>query len=79
MKYTEETIFKTRQWFAGNSFACIAEAVSGKVKVNDLARYIKDCEADAMSALNGEQDHTFAFLQRAHFIQTGESVPLLSK
>lgn len=79
MKYTEETIFKTRQWFASNSFACIAEAASGKVKVNDLARYIKDCEKNAMSALNGEFDHTFTFRQLAHFIQTGESVPLLSK
>ena len=75
---TQETITKTRHWFADNSKACIAEAESGAVFVNDLASYRRSCESDASDALVGEFDHTFTFRQRAYFIQTGESVPLFN-
>lgn len=72
-----ETIQATRQWFADNAQACIDEAVSGAVKVNDLHGYIKSQERLIEEDLAGVWDHTFTFLQRAYYIQTGESVALL--
>lgn len=78
VELTEETIQKTREWFANNARECIEEVRSGKVKVNDPEAYFTWCEERAKSALNGGIDHTFTFLQRAYFIQTGKSIPLLS-
>lgn len=74
---TEETIQKTRQWFADNALACIAEVESGKVRVNDPERYFANKRQDHTDFLAGKYDHTFAFLQRAHYLQTGESVAFL--
>lgn len=74
---TDETINATRQWFADNAQACIDEAVRGDVRVNDLAGYTAQQLERAASSLRGEGDHTFTFLQRAHYIQTGECVTLL--
>lgn len=76
---TEETILKTRKWFSDNSLACIEEAESGKVFVNDLNDYREWNLQSSEAALKGEHDHTFTFLQRAHYIQTGESVPMFSR
>jgi hypothetical protein len=79
VELTAETIQRTRQWFADNAQACIDGAESGRTQVNDLGRYVawrRQCIADSLA---GKGDHTFAFLQRAHFIQTGESVPLLAR
>lgn len=73
---TEETIQKTRKWFSDNAIACIEEAKSGKVYVNDLERYTKLNLKSSKEYLEGSHQITFTFLQRAHFIQTGESVPL---
>ncbi|KAF1011077.1 MAG: hypothetical protein E5299_01498 [Burkholderia gladioli] len=75
---TDETIKKTRQWYADNAAHCIAEAESGTVRVNDLDEYRKWRQQQAARSLDGLDDHTFAFLQRAYFIQTGESVPLFA-
>lgn len=74
---TTETIQATRQWFADNNQACIDEVVSGDMKVNDLIGYIERQEQLIDECLSGVWDHTFTFLQRAYFIQTGESVALL--
>ena len=74
---TTETIQSTRQWFADNAQACIDEAVSGDVKVNDLIGYIERQEQRIDECLSGVWDQTFTFLQRAYYIQTGESVALL--
>lgn len=79
MKLTPETIHATRQWFADNALACIAEVESGDVKVNNRERYFSQCRQRHADALAGKGDHTFAFRQRAHYIQTGECVPLLPK
>ena len=72
-----ETRQKTREWFRDNAFACIAEAESGVVKVNDLPKYKRQQAQRADGAMRGDYDHTFAFLQRAHFIETGECRALL--
>lgn len=75
----EETIQETRKWFHDNSLACIEEAKSGKVFVNDIEYYSKWRTEQAKEYMEGKSDRTVAFLQRAYFIQTGESVALLSK
>jgi hypothetical protein len=75
---TPETIQATRQWYADNAQACIAEAESGEVFVNDLPSYIAWRKESAADSLAGKYDHSLSFLQRAYFIQTGISVPILS-
>lgn len=77
VKLTEETILKTRIWFHDNSLACIEEVRSGMVRVNDSESYFRWREEEARNAIDGKIDHTLTFLQRAHFIQTGECVALL--
>lgn len=74
---TQETILKTRQYYADNAEACIAEAVSGEVRVNDLPSYIIRCEQRGADSLAGKNDHTFTFIQMAWYIQSGECVSLL--
>jgi len=76
-KITQESILKAREWFADNYDACIEEAASGAVFVNDLPSYIIWREKQKAEVLAGKHDHTFTFMQKAHYIQTGESVALL--
>lgn len=77
IKLTQETIQATRQWFADNALACIAEVQDGSVRVNDQERYFARCRQNHAEALAGAYDHSLAFLQRAHYIQTGECPALL--
>lgn len=77
VELTEESILKTREWFANNAKECIDEVRCGKVKVNDPESYFQWCETRIKDALTGRNDHSVTFLQRAYFIQTGESVALL--
>lgn len=77
VELTEETIIKTREWFAQNCLDCIEEAESGEVSVNDLDEYRKWRLQSREDDLSGKNDHTVTFLQRAYFIQTGECVALL--
>lgn len=74
---TDATIMATRKWFADNQTACMNEVVSGQVKVNNIKSYFEYCRQSAQDALDGKWDHTFAFMQRAHTIQTGECIPFL--
>lgn len=75
---TNDTIRKTCAWYAKNQQGCIDEAQSGKVKVNDLQSYIIECEQLKQQYLNGEFEAGLWFWQRAYFIQSGHSVPMLS-
>lgn len=78
---TVETLAKTFTWFADNQRACAAAAKAGEFFVNDLARYTADCEAHAAAYDRHETSGnrlSLTFLQRAYFIQSGESVPMLS-
>jgi hypothetical protein len=79
VKITEESMQKAREWFADNAQACIDEVRNGNVIVNDPETYYEWCEERKRDAAEGRIDHTFTFLQRAHFIQTGECVPLFSR
>jgi hypothetical protein len=73
-----DTMQQTRQHFADNSMACINEVLSGSVKVNDKEEYFAWMRSNARCALSGKLDHTFTFLQRAYWLQTGEMVALLT-
>lgn len=75
---TQETILLTRKWFADNALACIAEVEDGSVKVNDKESYYIWCRKRHDASLNGDNDHTFTFRQRAWYIQTGECIALLN-
>jgi hypothetical protein len=77
VELTEESIQKTRKWFADNAIACIEEVKNGDVKVNDRESYFAWRNEQAKEYIEGHSDHTLTFLQRAYFIQTGESVALL--
>lgn len=76
---TAETIERTRGYFADLCTECIHDAQSGKTFVNDLARYVAWQEQLSADYLAGKGDHTLTFLQRAHWLQTGECVPLFSR
>ncbi len=74
----EEATLATREWFAENALACIDDAKSGRVHVNNLERYVEWQHECMRAALAGENDHTFTFRQRRQFIQTGRCDPLLA-
>lgn len=73
----EEAMQQTRQWFHDNCIACIEEAKEGRFHVNDLERYIEWETKSAIEYMEGKHDRVLAFLQRAYYFQTGESVALL--
>jgi hypothetical protein len=93
MKYadvtlTAETIQRTREHFAENKRACARVCVEygqhgplqeGGFHVNGREEYVAQCARDAEAFLAGEYDYSFTFAQRAHYLQTGESIPLFSK
>ena len=79
-KMTNDSILACRKWFAINDLKCIREVINGDVilpehtKFNNYRDYrLRECE----NIINGKQDHTFAFYQRAYYIQTGECLALL--
>jgi hypothetical protein len=74
---TKETIQETLKWFYDNALGCIEEVKSGKVKVNDPESYFKWRTEQANEYKEGNIDISVTFLQRAYYIQTGESVALL--
>lgn len=76
VELTEETILKTREHFYDICMNCIEEAKSGRYEVNDLDRYIKTKEDSAKDYINGNCDYILSFIQRAYYLQTGESIPL---
>lgn len=67
----EQAVIAARQWFADNAQACIDEAISGQVRVNNLTSYVVDQTQRIQDCLAGKWDHTLAFQQRVLFIQTG--------
>jgi hypothetical protein len=75
---TNESIEKTRQWFINNLLSCIIDTRIGTQFVNDVEKYTDDSLSQIVDFQRGENDHTFTFQQRAYYIQTGDSVPLLS-
>ena len=80
VQITEESIHACRQWFIDNQQACISGALDGTLglasHVNVLS-YITKCTEKQTDIAHGKWDKTFTFMQRADYIQTGESVDLL--
>ena len=68
-----------RQHFADNCKACIDYVKRGRLQVNDREAFIVEQERLAKEHLMGKYDHTFTSRQYAHYLRTGESVPLLPK
>lgn len=79
VEIANETIQRTRKHFADIARDCITDAGSGVTFVNDLESYKAWQMSVLDDALTGKMDHTFTFLQRAHWLQTGECLPLLSR
>ena len=75
---TNHTINATCDWYADNKQACIDEAVSGEVYVNDIEKYKAYCMEEYNKYKSGEFDVWLGFWQQAYYIQTGETVPILS-
>lgn len=73
----QEAIQATRIHFARIAEQCIEDVRSGKVKVNDPARYVRENEDDMFRTMNAEFDNTFTHRQHAHYLMTGECVGLL--
>lgn len=76
---TPETIIKTREYGIKQCLACIDEAVSGKVRVNDIDSYVEGLKEKISKYENGYYDDKLHFLSKAIYIQFGESVPIMSK
>lgn len=79
VEITQETINLTRLHFAGIYEMCIQGTKDGSIFVNDVEGYILSEEAKISEVLQGNYDHSFTFMQRAYYLQTGESVALFSK
>lgn len=78
---TGETLDKTWQWFADNQRECARAAKAGEFFVNDVDSYVEHCEQKAQryEAHDTESRRlSLTFVQRAHFIQSGQSVPMLT-
>lgn len=80
-----ETIKATLQWYADHERLCARCATNGDFYVNDIARYVAGREWQAYEYERqieegfGDERMSLAFIQRAYYIQSGESVPMLSK
>lgn len=77
IEITQETIEATRQYYINLYRACIEDATSGRVRVNDLAKYVESEERHIARMMAGESDHTLTFVQHALYIQTGECIGIL--
>ena len=78
VELTAETIDKTWKWFSDHCRLCAADAIAGKFFVNDLKRYVEREHAEAARYDRHEGVMSVTFIQRAYYIQSGESVPLLA-
>jgi hypothetical protein len=72
-----ESILSAREFYVNNAQACITDAKSGSIFINDLPSYIKWQEDRICNYRLGMYDHTFTMQQRAHYIRTGVEVALL--
>lgn len=74
---TKDTILKTIEHFIKNQEGCIAEAVSGEVFVNDLDKYVAQCEERINDYQSGNFNVWLGFWQQAYYIQSGKCVGIL--
>lgn len=77
---TKDTIIKTRDWYIDNQNGQVAEVESGEVYLNPdygLDRLKRECLDNIENIKQGKWDNGFSFIQRAVYIQTKQSVPML--
>ena len=74
---TPETIQATRQWYIEHFERLALEAPDFLASHYPLEKYKAEMAEKQCAVTAGEYDRSLAFLQRAYFIQTGESVALL--
>lgn len=77
LEITSDAMFKTRKHFIDLSIESIQEVLNGNIKVNDFNDFIKWKTNTIKLINNGGSDHTFTFMQHAHYIQTGNTIALL--
>lgn len=75
---TKDTIKKTNNWFARNCIGCIREAQSGEVFVNDVKGYTEWRLEQLREYRSNDFEKGLWYWQKAYYIQSGTSVPLLS-
>lgn len=75
---TVDTIRKTCEFYAHHKQRCIDEVLQGTDKVNNVEQYIKDCTEQKEQFKTGSFEPWLGFWQQAYFIQSGQSVPLIS-
>lgn len=78
IEITEATILATRQHYVDIDRLCIAHALSGQMRVNDLSKYIIWKEKHIADMIEGKSDYTLTFVQCALWIQTGECIAILA-
>jgi len=78
MTMTKENRDATRAHFVDIYRRSIHEAESGTMRPNNLASYVAWQNQVIADTLAGKYDHTFTFLQRAHWLETGECPALLT-
>ena len=79
VELTQATIEATKAYWVNHHLRCIEDVRSGEVKVNYPEKYFKH-ELERIDFYTTEFDASkvsLTFLQRAYYIQTGESVGLL--
>ncbi len=64
--------------FSYNAQRCIDEAVSGKVFVNDLDKYVTEKQQDIENYKTGNFKPWLGFWQHAIYLKTGQSVPVMN-
>lgn len=77
LELTDDAIIAARQHFAGIHDECASGAKGGLFSVYNLDEYVVEQGRLKEQSLNGDFDHTFTFLQMAHYFQTGNCVALL--
>jgi hypothetical protein len=79
MMTPDEANLAARRHFARTGVRCIRAAINGEDRVNDLTSYVAWRREGIRAALKGDGDHTFTHRQMAHYLQTGECVPLFTR
>ena len=75
-----ETRQKTREHFRDIALACASDAESGVIKLPShvrVAEFAASWREEADAWMRGDYDHSFTFIQHAHYVETGDCVAFL--
>lgn len=77
---SKETILKTREQAIQICIDCVEEVLSGEVYLNPeygILRYTNEQQCEMFEIELGNHDHYLSFIQKAYYIQSGKSIPIL--